>query len=244
MHPLVRGKAASEATVLTPKLTSTPGAAATFTEDGHGGQGGKPTRECCSPRRYNSGMQLTVTAVLPFPIRLAGGPFGIATCEGCAELTFETVRRANFDERIVLGGTFDFQIDRSGAASYTRVVGVTETDSPRLALHIVLACVNAVICHLRDYLSMFWLGELERIDLFHVTVTDGRRIVEEHGFGRARGVTNPVEGLNADVVARLRERLQREENVVEWRLLQLDAEDAYDLAHYETATVLGWTALE
>ena len=39
-------------------------------------------------------------------------------------------------------------------------------------------------------------------------------------------------------------RLSSREQVTEWRLLQLDAEDSFNLGRYEEAVLVGWGALE
>ncbi|MFC2040452.1 hypothetical protein ACFLTW_04695, partial [Chloroflexota bacterium] len=43
---------------------------------------------------------------------------------------------------------------------------------------------------------------------------------------------------------RLKVRLSSHEQVLGWRILQLDAEDAFNLGKYEEAVLLGWVALE
>ena len=169
-------------------------------------------------KEYSDQVSYKVTASLPYPLRLAGGPYRIVGDLGEAELSFETVRQTAYDARLFIqSGEFDFQTDRQGWASYSRVSGDV---APKRSVHpvaVLIECLNQLIRHLRDTAGSYWLHDLEEVDLFRVT---------------------------AEAEERLRRRLASREQVLEWRLLQLDAEDAFDLGRYEQAVLLGWGALE
>lgn len=190
-------------------------------------------------------MQYTVSALLPFPLRLTGGPYSILTEVGYVSLTLERVERLQFDERIVSRGErIDFSEDRHGLASYSRVVGTVELSSQQHAVSAYLSGINRVIQHLRDLLSLHWLHELEVADLFQLTVEDGLHGVRYDNFGRVGGVHLAITNISDAARKRLEVRLRSSESVAEWRLLQLDAQDALATGRYDQAVILGWTALE
>jgi hypothetical protein len=195
--------------------------------------------------KYSGQILHKVTASLPYPLRLAGGPYKIVGDLGEAELSFETVRQTTYDARLLIeSGEFDFQTDRQGWASYSRVSGNV---APRRSAHpiaVLIECLNQVIQHLRDTTGSYWLHDLEEVDLFQVSIESGFEHTEVGSQGRTGGITLPVTGLTDEVEERLRYRLSSREHVLEWRLLQLDAEDAFSLGRYEEAVLLAWSALE
>jgi len=186
-----------------------------------------------------------VTASLPYPLRLVGSSYRIVGKLGEAELSFETVRQTAYDARLLIqDGEFDFQTDRQGWASYTRVsCGITLKQSVN-PVTVLLECLNQLIRHLRDTAGSYWLYDLEEVDLFCVSVESEGERTETGSWGRTGGITLPVTGMTDETEERLRCRLASREQVLEWRLLQLDAEDAFDLGRYEEAVLLGWEALE
>jgi len=195
--------------------------------------------------KYSGQILHKVTASLPYPLRLAGGPYKIVGDLGEAELSFETVRQTTYDERLLIeSGEFDFQTDRQGSASYSRVSGDV---APKRSVHpvaVLIECLNQVIQHLRDTTGSYWLHDLEEVDLFRVSVESGFEHTEIGSQGRAGGITLAVTGLTAEAEERLGRRLASREQVLGWRLLQLDAEDAFGLGRYEEAVLLAWGALE
>lgn len=186
-----------------------------------------------------------VTASLPYPLWLEGSPYRIVGKLGEAELSFETVRQTTFDARLLIQeGEFDFKTDRQGWASYTRVsCNITPKHSVN-PLTVLLECLNQLIRHLRDTAGSSWLYELEEVDLFCVSMESENEHTQAGSWGRTGGITLPVTGVAAEIEERLRCRLASNGQVLEWRLLQLDAEDAFDLGRYELAVLLGWGALE
>lgn len=186
-----------------------------------------------------------VKAELPFPLRLEGGPYRITGDSGEADLTFETVRQGGFDQRLNIERfDGDFQVDRYGWASYTRLTSEVKTDGARDPIYVLLQCLNLVIRHLRDLGELYWLYELEAADLFRVMVESAGTGQAVLSWGRTQGVHNRVEGLTDAAEKAITARLDQGEQVSEWRLLYLDAEDAFSLGKYEQAVLLGWSALE
>jgi len=186
-----------------------------------------------------------VNASLPYPLRLEGGPFSIVGNLGKAKLSFETVRQTTYDTRLLIeSGKFDFEIDRHGWASYSRVLA---NITPNHSVHPVatlVECLNQLIRNLRDMMNCFWLHDLEKVDLYQVSVESERERTETGSWGRTGGITLPCTGVTTETEERLRHRLASREQVLEWRLLQLDAEDGFNLGRYEEAVLVGWGALE
>ncbi len=186
-----------------------------------------------------------VTASLPYPLRLQGGPYNVVGNLGKADLSFETVPQTTFDGRLQIDtGDFDFNVDRYGWASYSRVSGDVR---PNLSIHPLatfLDCLNQVIRNLRDIMSCFWLYDLEKVGLYQVSLESETDGAQTYSWGRTGGITLRCTGLTAEAEERLRLRLASSEQVLEWRILQLDAEDAFGLGRYEEAVLLGWGALE
>jgi len=186
-----------------------------------------------------------VAASLPYPLRLEGGPYSIVGNLGKAELSFETVRQTTYDTRLLIeSGEFDFKIDRHGWASYSRVLGDITPNHLVHPVATLLECLNQLIRNLRDITSCFWLHDLEEVDLYQVSVESECERIETGSQGRSGGITLPCTGVTAETEGRLRHRLASREQVCGWRLLQLDAEDAFELGRYEEAVLLGWGALE
>ena len=186
-----------------------------------------------------------VNASLPYPLRLEGGPFSIIGNLGKAELSFETLRQTTYDTRLLIeSGEFDFAIDRHGWASYSRVLAnITPTHSVHPVATLV-ECLNQLIRNLRDMMNCFWLHDLEEVDLYQVSVESERECTETGSWGQTGGITLPCTGVTTETEERLRHRLASREQVLEWRLLQLDAEDSFNLGRYEQAVLVGWGALE
>jgi len=196
-------------------------------------------KECSEQVSYK------VTASLPYPLRLEGGPYSIVGNLGKAELSFETVRQTTYDTRLLIeSGEFDFKIDRHGWASYSRVLGDITPNHSVHPVATLVECLNQLIQNLRDMMSCFWLHDLEKVDLYHVSVESERECTETGSWGRTSGITLPCTGVTAETEERLRHRLASHEQVLQWRLLQLDAEDAFELGRYEEAVLLGYGALE
>lgn len=204
----------------------------------------RPGETDANMEKYSGQILHKVTASLPYPLRLAGRPYKIVGDLGEAELSFETVRQTTYDARLSIeSGEFDFQTDRQGWASYSRVSGDV---APKRSVHpvaVLIECLNQVIQHLRDTNGSYWLYDLEEVDLFRVSVESGFEHTEIGSQGRTGGITSPVT-MTAEAEERLRRRLAFREQVLEWRLLQLDAEDAFSLGRYEEAVLLAWDALE
>lgn len=186
-----------------------------------------------------------VNASLPFPLRLEGGPFDIVGNLGKAELSFECVRQTTYDKRLVVeSGEFDFKIDRYGWASYTRVLANITPNYPVQPVVTLLECLNQLIRNLRDMMGCFWLHDLEEVDLYQMSIgLEGKR-TEIVSQGRTGGITLPCKGVTTKTEERLKHRLSSREQVTEWRMLQLDAEDSFNLGKYEEAVLIGWGALE
>ena len=195
--------------------------------------------------REKSHKAFKITASLPYPLRLEGGPHCINGNYGTAELTFETVRQTTYDARLrIEEGEFDFEVDRSGWASYSRV---SSSITPNPAIHpvtVLVECLNQVIRHLRDIMSYYWLYDLERVDLYQVSIESEDEVTIVGSFGRTGGITLPCTGINDEAEERLKGRLASNEQVREWRILQLNAEDSFALGKYEESVLLGWGALE
>lgn len=186
-----------------------------------------------------------VTASLLYPLRLTGKSYKVIGDWGEAELSFETIRQTKYDARLSIeGGEFDFQTDRQGWASYSRVSADVMPKSSKYPVTVLVECLNQVIQHLRDVTGSYWLHDLEEVDLFQVSVESGIEHVMMGSQGRTGGITLPVTGVTTEAEEKLRSRLKSREQVLEWRLLQLDAEDALSLGRYEEAVILGWSALE
>ena len=183
---------------------------------------------------YNGEMEkshkaFNITASLPYPLRLEGGPYCINGDYGTAELTFETVRQTTYDARLrIEAGEFDFEADRFGWASYSRVSSSIAPNPPVHPIIVLIECLNQVIRHLRDIINCHWLYDLERADLYHVSIDYEGEVSETSSFGRAGGITLPCTGINSKAEERLTNRLASKEQVREWRLLQLNAEDSFD----------------
>lgn len=196
-------------------------------------------------KEYSTQVSYKVTASLPYPLRLEGGPYSIVGNLGKAELSFETVRQTTYDTRLLIeSGEFDFKIDRHGWASYSRVLGDITPNHSVHPVATLVECLNQLIRNLRDMMSCFWLHDLEKVDLYQVSVESERERTVTGSWGRTGGITLPCTGVTAEAEERLRHRLTSREQVLEWRLLQLEAEDAFDLGRYEEAVLLGWGALE
>lgn len=196
-------------------------------------------------KEYSDQVSYKVTASLPYPLRLEGGPYSIVGNLGKAELSFETVRQTTYDTRLLIeSGEFDFKIDRHGWASYSRVLGDITPKHSVDPVATLVECLNQLIRNLRDMMSCFWLHDLEKVDLYQVSVESERERTETGSWGRTGGITLPCTGVTAETEERLRRRLTSREQVLEWRPLQLDAEDAFELGRYEEAVLLGWGALE
>jgi len=186
-----------------------------------------------------------ITANLPFPVRLEGGPYSINGDHGSAELTIETVRQTTYDPRLrIEEGKFDFKDDRSGWASYSRVSSLITPNPSIHPVTVFVECLNHVIRHLRDIMSCHWLYDLERVDLYQLSMEYEGEVSEASSFGRAGGITLPCTGISDEAEERLKGRLEANEQVREWRLLQLNAEDSFALGKYEESVLLGWGALE
>ncbi|MBT9158660.1 MAG: hypothetical protein DDT36_01678 [Firmicutes bacterium] len=195
--------------------------------------------------KYSGRILYKVTATLPYPLRLEGGPYNIVGNLGKAELSFETIRQTTYDTRLLIeGGDFDFKIDRYGWASYSRVLGYITQNHSVHPVATLVECLNQLIQNLRDMMSCFWLHDLEKVDLYQVSVESERERTEIGSWGRTGGITLPCTGVTTETEERLRHRLASREQVLQWRRLQLDAEDAFDLGRYEEAVLLGWGALE
>jgi len=195
--------------------------------------------------KYSGQVLYKVTASLPYPLRVAGGPYKIVGHLGEAELSFETIRQTTYDKRLLIeSGEFDFKIDRHGWSSYSRVLGDITPNHSVHPVATLVECLNQVIRNLRDMMGCFWLHDLEKVDLYQVSVESDRERTETGSWSRTGGITLPCTGVTAETEERLRHRLASREQVLEWRLLQLDAEDAFDLGRYEEAVLLGWGALE
>ena len=103
---------------------------------------------------------------------------------------------------------------------------------------------------MRDTSGSYWLHDLEEVDLFQVSIESGFKHIETGSQGRTGGMTLPIIGLPAGIEAKLRVRLASREQVVVWRLLQLDAKDAFSLGKYEETVLLAgpryrnWLALQ
>ena len=178
-------------------------------------------KECSDQVSYK------VTASLPYPLRLEGGTYSIVGKLGKAELSFETVRQTTYDTRLLIeSGEFDFKIDRQGWASYSRVLGDIAPNHSVHPIATLVECLNQVIRNLRDMMSCFWLHALEEVDLYHVSVELDRECTETGSWGRTGGITLPCTRVTAETEEGLRHRLASREQVLQWRLLQLDAEDA------------------
>ncbi|MFC1893438.1 hypothetical protein ACFLYR_05355 [Chloroflexota bacterium] len=196
-------------------------------------------------KKHSEQVPYKITASLPYPLWLAESPYRIVGKLGEAELSFETVRQTACDARLLIqDGEFDFKTDRQGWASYTRVSCDITTKHSVNPLTVLLECLNQLIRHLRDTAGSYWLYDLEEVDLFCVSVESEGEHTEIGSWGRTGGITLPVSGVTAETEERLRYRLASNEQVLEWRMLQLDAEDALDLGKYEEAVLLGWGALE
>jgi hypothetical protein len=196
-------------------------------------------------KEHSNQVSYRVTASLPYPIRLEGGPYSIVSDLGKAELTFETVRQTTYDTRLhIESGNFDFKVDRYGWASYSRVLGEITPNHSVHPVATLVECLNQLIRNLRDMMNCFWLNDLEKVDLYQVSIKSERECTETGSWGRTDGITLPCTGVNAETEERLRHRLASREQVLEWRLLQLDGEDAFELGRYEEAVLLSWGALE
>ncbi len=186
-----------------------------------------------------------ITASLPFPLRLEGGPYSINCNHGSAELTFETVRQTTYDARLRIEvGEFDFEADRSGWASYSRVSSSIAPNSSIHPVTVLLECLNQVIRQLRDIMNCYWLYDLEPLDLYQVSIESDGKVSETSSFGRAGGITLPCTGISDEAEEKIKGRMEANEQVREWRLLQLNAEDSFALGKYEESILLGWGALE
>lgn len=164
---------------------------------------------------------------------------------GGANLSFETIRQTTYDERLLIEeGEFDFRTDRHGWASYTRVSCDITSEQSVNPITVLLECLNQLIRHLRDTTGSYWLYDLELVDLFSVSIESEGENTVIGSHGRTGGVTLPVTGFATETIERLKIRLSDHEQVLEWRMLQLDAEDAFNLGKYEEAVLLGWGALE
>jgi hypothetical protein len=196
-------------------------------------------------QKYTEQTLYKVSASLPYPIRLTGGPYKVIGDLGEAELSFETIRQTTYDKRLFIeSGEFDFKTDRQGWASYSRVSGSIVSKRSVRPVAVMIECLNQLIQHMRDVTGSYWLRSLEIVDLFQVSVESDTERTETSSCGRTGGITLPVTGIIAESEETLRRRLASREQVLEWRLLQLDAEDAFDLGKYEEAALLGWGALE
>lgn len=196
-------------------------------------------------KKYFDQVSYKVTASLPYPLRLDGGPYSVASDLGKAELSFETVRQTTYDTRLLIeSGEFDFKIDRHGWASYSRVLGKITPNYSVHPIDTLIECLNQLIRNLRDVMSCFWLHDLEKVDLYQVSVESESEHTEIGSWGRTGGITLPCTGVTTETEQKLSDRLSSREQVLEWRLLQMDAEDAFELGRYEEAVLLGWGALE
>lgn len=186
-----------------------------------------------------------VSAALPFPLPAGEQPYVIRANGVEVRLTIERRRHTNFDERIAAGGMFDLAQDRAGWASYSFVAAEIESAEPvNSPVAEYLAALNHFIDHARDLFNLFWLRNLEVIDLFQLVVLD------ENGAGKATilggrtgGVTTAQIGIRPDADRLLRARMAAEQPPL-WRMIQLDAQEAFATARYEDACVLVWSAIE
>lgn len=186
-----------------------------------------------------------IVASLPFSLRLEGGPYTVNGNHGLAELIFDTIRQKTYDPRLKIeAGEFDFEVDRSGWASYTRASGVITPNASVQPVTVLIECLNQIVRHLRDIMGCHWIYELEREDLYQLSIEYEGETFHEYLLGRTGSITLPCTGISDEAKERLVGRLKGNEQIQEWRLLQLNAENAYALGRYEEAILLSWSALE
>ena len=66
-------------------------------------------------------------------------------------------------------------------------------------------------------MSCFGLYDLEKVDLYQVSVESERERTETGSLGRTGGITLPCAGVTAETEERLRHQLVSREQVPEWR---------------------------
>ncbi len=189
-------------------------------------------------------MHVTIDASLPFPLRIVGGPFPVAVGESVVQLSFETRRHEHPDERVHGGGSFDFEEDRYGWASFTEVTAQVEADNPNQALQQFIAGLNTFISCLRDVLGLHWIHPVEPADLFQLTVSSGGAFQTQMLPGRTGAVTLPVEDLLPTKKQVVLDRVKLNQRLSTWRSFELDAHEALAAGRYEQCAVLAWSAVE
>lgn len=193
-----------------------------------------------------SGLQnVTISASLPFPVRVNADPYQIDLDGTVWILTFERIQRTNPDERIAgAGTTVDLEQDRHGQLAYSRVTGRASIDDLQEPLPMFLAALNRLILHFRDLFYEYWIRPVEPNDLYQVTTEVDGHFTHTLTFGRGGGATLPHVGLTDAANAKLVAALQSGKDVPVWRQMHLDARDALSLGRYEDCVVLTWCALE
>ena len=97
-----------------------------------------------------------VSASLPYPLRLEGGPYNIVGNLGKVELFFETIQQTTYDTRLSIeSGIFDFKIDRHCWASYSRISGDFISNHSVHPVATLIECLNQMIRNLRDIMSCY-----------------------------------------------------------------------------------------
>jgi len=187
---------------------------------------------------------VSVAAALPFPLRIVGGPYPVATGEGTVELSFRTERHDNPDQRVHGGGSFDFEEDRYGWASYSHVNGELEVESPGQGLGRFVEALNVFIACMRDVLNLHWIHPVEPADLFQLTISSAGAFQTQMLPGRAKAVTLPIEDLAPTKKQMVLDRVKKHQRLQTWRSLELDACEAFATSRFEQCAVLAWSAVE
>ena len=188
----------------------------------------------------------TIECSLVYRIRASDRTYRVPTGSGAeVEIELRTVRREEFDPRIGSGTNIEFPVDRLGWAAYSEVMARVEGSDDREAVTIFLSALNNLIAQVRDLFGVPWMHEVDRDDLFNLTVGTPEGIFRTaFGYGRTRGIQLAMTGLTESAEKRLEGRLASYEPVAPWRILDLDAADALDRGRYEEAVILAWSALE
>src|SRR5215217_2635201 len=77
---------------------------------------------CLVPYGASTLHEVTISAALPYPLRVNPTPYQVQYRESTWRLTFERVQRATPDERVAApGSTVDLAEDREGQLAYSRV---------------------------------------------------------------------------------------------------------------------------
>lgn len=200
---------------------------------------------------------VTVDFDLPFPVHISNEPLEVNVKGTTCTLQFEKVARETIDPRLRLGGgDFDLIEDRFGWVRYSKASvsiplsqlppvppGITQDEWP---VEIAISAVNNFLAHYRDLLNAPWIRRMNPTEVWasDVIYFEGGVPKRTVSHRRLHQLKPPIVGIDDKLEQTLRRRLRESKQVLAWKLLLLDAEDALSRGDTRLAVILGQTAIE